>query len=141
MAFTDNCDIFLDINEAALNRVVRHFMRQRPSTFNIGSPALVANPSRACARIDAHPVVLARGNPLIGLGPDLPVAGTNFLVEYVLQLAAAEVDVSPGKCSLCRPSSRRSATRASARTRESAPGWDARRRRSSTSSATEPPST
>jgi hypothetical protein len=96
MAFTDNCDVFLDVNEAALNRVVRHFRRQRPSTFNIGSPALVTNPARACARIDAHPVVLARGNPLIGLGPDLPVPGTDYLVEYVLQLAALEVDVSPG---------------------------------------------
>jgi hypothetical protein len=96
MAFTDNCDIFLDVHEAALNRVVRHFTRQRPSTFNIGSPALVANPGRACAKIDAHPVVLARQNPLIGLGPDLPVAGTNFLIEYVFQLAALEVDVSKG---------------------------------------------
>jgi hypothetical protein len=96
MAFTDNCDIFLDLNEAALNRVVRHFRRQRPSTFNIGSPALRANPGRACVRIDAHPVVLERGNPLIGAGPDLPVAGTNYLLEYVFQLAALEVDVSPG---------------------------------------------
>lgn len=94
MAFTDNCDIFLDVHEAALNRVVRHFTRQRPSTFNIGSPALVANPGRACVTIDAHPVVLARQNPLIGLGPDLPVAGTNFLIEYVFQLAALQVDVS-----------------------------------------------
>ncbi|WP_027007142.1 hypothetical protein [Conexibacter woesei] len=96
MAFTDSCDVFLDVHEAALNRVVRHLRRQRPSTFNIGSPALVANPGRACAKIDAHPVVLARGNPLIGLGPDLPVAGTSFLVEYVIQLAALEVDVSQG---------------------------------------------
>jgi hypothetical protein len=96
MAFTDNCDVFLDINEAALGRVVRHFRRQRPSMVNIGSPALVANPARACVSIDAHPVVLARGNPLIGLGPDLPVAGTNFLVEYVLQVDALEVDVSSG---------------------------------------------
>jgi hypothetical protein len=96
MAFTDNCDIFLDVNEAALNRVVRHFRRQRPSTFNIGSPALVANPGRACAKIDAHPVVLQRGNPLIGLGPDLPIPGTSFAVEYVVQLAALEVDVSAG---------------------------------------------
>jgi hypothetical protein len=96
MAFTDTCDIFLDVHEAALNRVVGHFTRQRPSTFNIGSPALVADPGRACAKIDAHPVVLARGNPLIGLGPNLPVAGTSFLVEYVFQLAALEVDVSKG---------------------------------------------
>src|SRR4051812_11777626 len=96
MAFTDNCDVFLDVHEAALNRVVRHFTRQRPSTFNIGSPALVASPGRACAKIDAHPVVLARHNPLIGLGPDLPVAGTSFLIEYVVQLAALEVDVSKG---------------------------------------------
>lgn len=96
MAFTDNCDVFLDIDEAAINRVVRHFRRQRPSTFNLGSPALVANPDRACAKIDAHPVVLQRGNPLVGLGPALPIPGTVYAVEYVVQLAALDVDVSAG---------------------------------------------
>src|SRR4051795_3200168 len=96
MAFTDNCDVFLDVNEAAIRRLVRHFTLQRPSTVNIGSPAIVANPGLACSKIEAHPVVFQRGNPLVGAGPALPVAGTDFLIEYVVQLAAAEVDVSPG---------------------------------------------
>src|SRR3954451_3647753 len=96
MGFTDNCDVFLDVNEAAIRRLLRHFTLQRPSTFNIGSPAVVENPGLACSKIEAHPVVLQRGNPLVGTGPALPVAGTTFLVEYAVQLAATEVDVSPG---------------------------------------------
>ena len=37
VALTDNCDIYAAINEAGINRVVRHAMRQRPSLFNYGT--------------------------------------------------------------------------------------------------------
>lgn len=96
MALTDNCDVFVSVNEAALNRLVTHVMRQRPSLLNLGSPSVVAHPALLCSPITpAHPVVVQRGNPLVGLGPDLPVAGTPLLLEYSAQLAVAEVDVSP----------------------------------------------
>ncbi len=96
MAFTASCDIFASVNEAALNRVVTHVTRQRPSLVNLGSPSVVAHPELLCTPIaSVHPVVAQRGNPLVGLGPDLPVAGTPLLLEYAAQLAVAEVDVSP----------------------------------------------
>jgi hypothetical protein len=94
MALTDNCDVFVGVNEAALNRLVTHVFRQRPSLVNIGSPSVVANPDLLCSSITpAHPVVVQRKNPLVKLGPDLPVAGTPLLMEYAFQLAAAEVDI------------------------------------------------
>lgn len=95
MALTDNCSVFVSVNESALNRLVTHVTRQRPSLVNLGSPSVVAHPDLLCSRITpAHPVVVQRGNPLVGRGPDIPVAGTPFLLEYAAQLAAAEVDVS-----------------------------------------------
>lgn len=48
MALTDNCGVFLSVNESALNRLVKHVTTQRPSLVNIGSPAVVANPG-CCA--------------------------------------------------------------------------------------------
>jgi hypothetical protein len=94
MALTDNCDVFVSVNEAALNRLVTHVVRQRPSLVNLGSPTVVAHPDLLCSPVTpAHPVVVQRGNPLVKLGPDLPVAGTPFLLEYAFQLAVAEVDV------------------------------------------------
>jgi hypothetical protein len=95
MALTDNCDVFLSVNESALNRLVKHVTTQRPSLFNRGSPAVVANPQLLCSPVTPHPVVFQRGNPVVGPAPDLPVPGTPFLVEYAVQLAVAEIDVHP----------------------------------------------
>jgi hypothetical protein len=96
VALTDNCDVYVAVHEAGLNQVLKHVTRQRPSMVNIGSPAVVANPRLACAEVDAHPVVIQRGNPLIGVGPDVPVLLTSYLMEYVVQLTALQVDFSPG---------------------------------------------
>jgi hypothetical protein len=95
MAFTDSCDVFVSVDEAVPNRLVRHVMKQRPSLVNIGSPSVVANPDLLCAKVTPHPVVLQRGNPLVGRGPDLPVPGTPYLVEYAVQFPELEVDISP----------------------------------------------
>src|SRR5687768_11841763 len=103
MALTDNCDVFVGVNEAALNRLVKHLTTQRPSLFNYGSPSVVANPRLLCSAVSPHPVVLQRGNPVVSLGPDLPVPGTPFLVEYAAQLAVAEVDVSPNNVTSLPP--------------------------------------
>jgi hypothetical protein len=60
MALTDNCDVFLSVNESGLNRVVKHLTMQRPSLFNIGSPAIVVNPQLLCSPVTRHPVVRFR---------------------------------------------------------------------------------
>jgi hypothetical protein len=71
-------------------------MRQRPSLFNLGSPTVVANPHLLCAPITPHPVAVLRKQPLVGRGPDLPVLGTTRLIEYGVQVTAAEIDFHPG---------------------------------------------
>ena len=98
MAFTSNCDLFVSVNEAGINQIVRHIMRQRPSLFNYGSDGVIRNPGLLCAPIDAAPAVFQRGNPLLTREPPLPVLGTHPPVglDYVAQLTKAEVDFSPG---------------------------------------------
>src|SRR4029453_12423534 len=85
-----------------INRVVQHFARQRPSFLNYGSGGVVADPSRLCVQVQPDPVLLQRQNPLVGLGPVLPVIGTNgaYQVDYAAQVTALEVDFSPGNIAL-----------------------------------------
>src|SRR6266508_3075479 len=98
MAFTSNCDVFLAVNEAGINLVVRHIMCQRPSLFNYATDAVIRNPRLLCAPINAAPAVFARNNPLMTRQPPLPVMGTDPPVglNYAVQLTQAEVDFSPG---------------------------------------------
>lgn len=96
MAFTDNCDIYSAIHEGGINRVVRHVMRQRPSLFNYGTEGVIKQPKLVCQKIDAHPVVIARGNPLLTEVPPLPILGTVYGLDFCAQFAIAEVDFSPG---------------------------------------------
>ena len=76
MAFTSNCDVFLSVNEAGINLVVGHVMRQRPSLFNYGTDAVMRNPRLLCAPINAAPAVFARNNPLITREAPVPIIGT-----------------------------------------------------------------
>ena len=65
MPFTSNCDFYVAIQDAGINRVVRHVMRQRPSLFNYGTALLAQNTHLLCAAIDVAPEVTLAGNPLI----------------------------------------------------------------------------
>ncbi len=96
MAFTDNCDIFGAIHEGGINRVVRHVMRQRPSLFNYASAGILERPERVCRPIDAHPVVIARGNPLATPVQPIPILGSAYGLDFCAQFAVAEIDFSPG---------------------------------------------
>lgn len=97
MALTDNCDIFAAFHEDGFNAVVRHVSRQRPSLFNYASAGVIANPSMLCHKIDAHPIVSIRGNPLMTEIDLLPVPGTAFGMELAVQVVDARVDFHPGK--------------------------------------------
>lgn len=97
MAFTDRSDIYLAINEAGVNRAIWQVMRQRPSLFNYATAHVIAQRSLWCRAIDAHPVVIARGNPLFTEVPAVPVlaTGSGYALDAIAQLGAAMVDFSP----------------------------------------------
>ena len=98
MAFTDNCNVFGAIHEEGFNRIGRHLMQQRPSLFNYGTQLFASNPDLLCKKIDAHPEVLRRGNPLITVEDPLPIAGTGGTlgVDFCFQVTELKIDFHPG---------------------------------------------
>lgn len=99
MALTSNCSLFGSINEEGINLAVRHIMRKRPSLFNYGTAFFLKRPELLCEKIDAHPWVIQRHNPLFTVEDPLPLLGTNgaFGLNFCAQLTAAEIDFHPGK--------------------------------------------
>jgi hypothetical protein len=95
MAFTSNSDLYLAVLDTGFNRVVGHVFRQRPSLVNYATAGVIASPSLACNPVLAHPVVIARGNPLFTEIPSVPVLGTAFVVDAVAQLTSAQLDLHP----------------------------------------------
>jgi hypothetical protein len=98
MAFTDHSDVFLSVLDQGINRVFGHVTRQRPSLFNYGTQAVASHPNLLCVPINAHPVVLARGNPLVTVEPPIPVLGTNgaYGLNFCAQLTKVALDFHPG---------------------------------------------
>ncbi|HET6943498.1 MAG TPA: hypothetical protein VFH89_15200 [Sphingomicrobium sp.] len=96
MAFTDNCDIFASFHEDGFNAILRHIRLQRPSLFNYASLGIFAHPSLLCRKIDAHPVVALRFNPLMTRIDPLPIPGTAFAMELAVQIVDAKIDFHPG---------------------------------------------
>ena len=96
MAFTDNCDIFASFHEEGFNTILRHIRQQRPSLFNYASLGIIAHPSLLCHKIDAHPVVALRFNPLMTRIDPLPIPGTAFAMELAVQIVDAKIDFHPG---------------------------------------------
>lgn len=97
MAFTDHCDVFTAVHEDGFNRIFQHIMRQRPSLFNYGTRFFSVQPDRLCHKIEVHPEVLRRGNPLITVEDPLPVPGTggSFGMDFCAQLTEMAVDFHP----------------------------------------------
>lgn len=95
MPFTSNSDFYVSIQDAGINRVVRHVMQQRPSLFNYGTSFVLRSPELLCQKIDAAPEVLQAGNPLITVLDPLPVIGTNLGLNYCVQLTKGEIDFHP----------------------------------------------
>ena len=98
MAFTDHCDVFASLHEDGINRVVRHIMRQRPSLFNYGTRLFAQQPDLLCERIEPHPEVEDRGDPLLTIEDPLPVPGTGGLYgfDFSVQIVKLEIDFHPG---------------------------------------------
>ena len=96
MAFTDHCDIFASFHEEGFNRILQHVRRQRPSLFNYGTAEIARNQSLLCKTIDAHPIVFLRNNPLLTIVDPLPIPGTNFGLNFAVQLSELKLDFHKG---------------------------------------------
>jgi hypothetical protein len=99
MAFTDNCDLYAAVNEAGINRIAWHVMRQRPSLFNYASPEVASSANLWCQKVDVSPDVLNHHNPIFDTRTPLPVLGADsppVLLNYCVQLTKAEIDFHPG---------------------------------------------
>jgi hypothetical protein len=99
MAYTDHCDLYASVDEAGLNLIARHIMRQRPSLFNYATAFIALHPSLACKKIDASPDIATYNNPLFTIETELPIFGANappVSLNYCAQLTKALVDFHPG---------------------------------------------
>ncbi|MEM2140042.1 hypothetical protein [Nitrososphaera sp.] len=107
MSLTSNCDIYAAIQDAGINRFVRHIMRQRPSLFNYGTPLVASNPQLLCEPIDVAPEVGANHNPVVTSLDPLPVIGltgfppgsigsSGLALNFGVQLSKGEIDFFRG---------------------------------------------
>jgi hypothetical protein len=95
MAFTDHCDVFGSFHEDGFNRIVDHVRFQRPSMFNYATQAIADNPALLCQPIVAHPRLNAHGNPLVTIIDPLDLPGTNFALNFSVQLVDVKIDFHP----------------------------------------------
>lgn len=99
MALTDHCDLYAAVNEAGINLIARHIMRQRPSLFNYATAYVAKIPRLACQPVDHTPDVTAYGNPLFTIESPLPLLGVDsppVALNYCAQLVKAQIDFYPG---------------------------------------------
>jgi hypothetical protein len=94
MALTDHCNVFGSVHEDGFNKILLHIKRQRPSLFNYGTRFFALRPERMCRKIDPHPEVIRRGNPLVTIEDPLPIPGTGgrFGIDFCAQLTSAKID-------------------------------------------------
>ncbi len=96
MALTSNSDFYVAIQDAGINRLVRHVMRKRPSLFNYGTSFVASNTHLLCHNIEVAPEVLQAENPLVTVLDPLPIFGTSLALNYAVQLTKGELDFHPG---------------------------------------------
>lgn len=96
MALTDNCDLFGSVHEDGITAVARQVMRQRPSLFNYGTAQIAANRKLWCRQVKVAPDVLNFNDPIMTVVPPLPLADTEYGVNYSFQITEAEIDFHPG---------------------------------------------
>lgn len=95
MAYTDNCDIYSAFHEEGFNRLLHHVQLQRPSLFNYATKFVAERPELLCQAVAAHPIVGIRNNPKVTVVAPLPVPGTNYGLNYALQLVKVSIDFHP----------------------------------------------
>jgi hypothetical protein len=96
MGFTDHCNIFASFAEEGFNQIIWHVRRQRPSLFNYATEFIAQNPSLLCKPdLDIHPIVPIRNNPFVTIVEPLPIPGTNYGVNFAVQLVDITIDFHP----------------------------------------------
>jgi hypothetical protein len=106
VAFTDNCDLYAAVDEAGLNLIARHLMRQRPSLFNYATTFISQHPQLACEKIDFSGDITTYNNPLFTVESPLPLLGVDappVALNYCAQLTQALVDFFPGNAIVLPP--------------------------------------
>lgn len=96
MSYTDHCDIFTSFHEDGFNQIIRHVRKQRPSLFNYATADVAKNIELLCKTIDVHPIVFIRDNPLVTIEDPLPIPGTNYGVNFAVQVVDLKIDFHPG---------------------------------------------
>jgi hypothetical protein len=97
MGFADKCDIFASFHEDGFNRIIAHLQRERPSLFNYATQYVLDHPSLFCQRIETHPIVTKRHNPIATVEDPLPIWGTSYGLNFAAQLTKLIIDFHPGK--------------------------------------------
>jgi hypothetical protein len=98
MALTDRSDLFASVSEGAVNRVLHHIRRRRPSLFAYGTAWVAENwRERLCRPPDVAPEVLRHGNPVVTVEKPLPIVGTGgvYGLDFSAQLTELTLDLSP----------------------------------------------
>jgi hypothetical protein len=97
MGFTEHCDLFASFHENGFNRILRHIIYQRPSLFNYATKDVANKPELLCRPIVAHPRLSdPHGNPLMTIEKPLKLPGTNYAINFAVQLVDLKVDFHPG---------------------------------------------
>jgi hypothetical protein len=96
MKFTHYSDIYVAVQDAGINRILKHIMAQRPSLFNYGSILPATNPRPICREIRTVPRVVQANNPLISRTDPLPIIRTPITLDYIVQLTGGTIDFFPG---------------------------------------------
>ena len=96
MGFADNSDIFASFHEDGFNKIISHVREQRPSLFNYATADVAKNIELLCKTIDAHPIIFIRNNPLVTIEDPLPIPGTNYGVNFAVQVVDLQIDLHPG---------------------------------------------
>ena len=98
MTYTTQSDLFASVTEGALNRVLTHIRRRRPSLFNYGTQWVADDwRERLCELPDVAPEVLHHSNPVVTVEDPIPVLGTNgaYALNFGAQLTKLSIDLSP----------------------------------------------
>src|SRR5665647_3267360 len=101
MVLTSNSDFYIAVQDLAINRIIKHVTRQRPSLFNYGTSVFAEDLRLLCCNdFDVAPEVINNNNPIITVLNPLPVLMTSYYLNYCAQFVKGEIDFHPGNITL-----------------------------------------
>ncbi len=96
--YTSSSDLFASMNQAGVNVLIQHIMRQRPSLFNFATAYFKWHIDDLCVPIEASDEVIEKGYPLfhtVESPLEIPGMVSPRGLHYCLQLTDAEFDFHP----------------------------------------------